>query len=228
MSFTTFSGNIRNPQVLYESSKKSKWILSEHDFYTLDEIRKIKHYLEKERIKALNRSRKIPVKNWLVINLAFETGLRVSEIARLACGDLFLTEKCPFLIVRCGKYNKSRIVKLAKAFSLKLKWYLEWKQSVGESTDPGSPLIISSNTGKAISVRALQYIFKNVLNRIGIRKQNNIHMARHTYATHLLRANNRDIVFVKEQLGHSTIEVTQVYLHVIESDAQKALDRLNK
>lgn len=129
-------------------------------------------------------------------------------------------------MVRQGKGGKDRQVKLRLGFAEQLRWLLGWKEKVGEPIEVAAPLIVSRKTRRGISTRGLQVLFKRVLNRVGIRKRNNYHMARHTYATHLLKASNRNLVLVRDQLGHSSIGVTEIYLHVIPGEDQKALAKL--
>jgi site-specific recombinase XerD len=76
-----------------------------------------------------------------------------------------------------------------------------------------------------MATRALQKIFERSANSAGI-TGHSIHHLRHTYASYLLKASNFNVVLVKEQLGHSSIKVTEVYLHVLRPDLQIALDSL--
>lgn len=202
------------------------WVISENDFYSSEEVKVILNHVKKEKEIALKRSTKTKVKEWMLINLAFGTGLRVSEMAKLKCEDLFLTENFPFVFVRQGKGGKPRQVLISKSFKDKLEWFLSWKKKFRENISETAPLLLSSISKNIFSTRGLEVLFKRVLNRVEIQKRNNIHMARHTYATALLRASGNNLLFVKEQLGHSSIAVTQAYLHVVESDARKALEKL--
>lgn len=186
------------------------------------EVSEILKYLKKQRLTE----RSDRVREWAAVAIPLQAGLRVSEVSKLCCGDLVLTEYCPAIQVRDGKGHKDRQVKISPSFRDELTWYLGWKKSVREDVGPEGPVVVSRLTGKALSRRALQDNFKRVLNKVGIKKRNNYHMARHTFATHLLKASNRNLVFVRDQLGHSSIAVTEVYLHVLPGEDQKALERL--
>lgn len=222
------AGFLRNTQLSKMESRNHTWVVSENDFYSSEEVKRILQHVEHRRRTALKRGAKIRINEWMLINLAFGTGLRVSEMAKLECSDLFLTECFPFIHVRDSKFGKSRTVKIGKKLKDKLKWFLGWKRKIGEDVSDTAPLLLSSNSKNHFSIRGLQALFKRVLARAGIEKRNNIHMTRHTYATALLAANGNGLVFVKDQLGHSSISVTETYLHVVETHAQKALELLYK
>lgn len=167
------------------------------------------------------------VREWLVASLVLQSGLRVSEVSALCFGDLFLGPRCPFLVVRQGKGGKSRRVKISRQLREGLEWLVAWRTSRGLPVSPEGPVVESPRSpGRGLSVRGLQGLFKRVVTSAGVRKRNNFHMARHTYATHLLRASRNNLVLVRDQLGHSSIEVTQVYLHLIPGEDQKALNRM--
>jgi len=102
------------------------------------------------------------------------------------------------------------------------------EQTVGESTGPGDPLILSSNTGRDMSTRALEKAFKRTAARAGLPSHYSIHCLRHTYACELYRASGYNLRLVQKQLGHTHVTTTQVYADVMEPDVQWALDRLYK
>jgi site-specific recombinase XerD len=110
----------------------------------------------------------VPVNDWLVIDLALSTGLRVSEIAGLRVGDIWADDGKASLIVRNGKGGKQRIVRFNDSFKNHLKEYLEWKRKNGSDCGPESPLIRSSNTMGKMTTRALQKAFERNANRSGI------------------------------------------------------------
>ena len=166
----------------------------------------------------------MPVNDYLVIELALATGLRVSEIANLCCGDIWVDDGRASLIVRNGKCGKQRLVRFNNDFKDHLKDYLEWKKKNNEDCSPEAPLIRSSNTKNKMTTRALQKAFERNAKRAGI-QGHSIHCLRHTYATFLLRASG-NLRLVQKQLGHSSITVTEVYADVVNCDLDKALARL--
>ncbi len=204
---------------------KFAWILDEGKFLAEREIRKLKRVVERRREEALKKGTKTPVRDWIVINLALYTGLRVMEIAGLRHGDLIIANGNSSLIVRRGKGGKPRLVRFGPDLRECLDEYLGWKENIGEPSGPEEPLILSSNTGKAMTTRGIQKVFHRNAGRAGI-KGHSIHHLRHTYASHLYKASNYNLRLVQKQLGHSSIKVTEVYADVLKPDLKKAVNRL--
>ena len=69
------------------------------------------------------------------------------------------------------------------------------------------------------SQRGVQWAVKTVAKQAGILKEVNVHMLRHSYATHLLE-DGVNILSVQKLLGHENIETTMVYLHVCHTPDQ--------
>jgi len=168
----------------------------------------------------------IAVRNHFIIDLGLATGLRVMEISQLKCGDVFLKDGVSSVLVRKGKGGKRRLVFVNGVFKKHCRKYLKWMQSVGQSIEQDSPLFPSSKTGKHMTTRAIQKIFKQCAAKAGLPSFYSIHTTRHTYACQLLKASNWNLRLVQKQLGHSRISTTQVYADVMMPDIEKALDRL--
>ena len=176
--------------------------------------------------KALLKGYRIAYRDYFVINLALSSGLRVMEIAQLNCSDIFLEDKPCFILVRKGKGNKSRLVQISQQFKIHCLQYLSWKDSIGESTEPSAPLILSSNTKDYMSTRALQNVFKKVALKANLDSHYSIHCLRHTYACMLYKASNYNLRLVQKQLGHASIKTTQVYADVMAPDTTRAVEKL--
>jgi site-specific recombinase XerD len=73
----------------------------------------------------------------------------------------------------------------------------------------------------------VQWIIKTASKAAGIQKHVTSHVLRHTYATHLLEM-GMDIMTLKEQLGHSDIRTTLVYLHIAQMGRGRAFNPLDK
>jgi len=172
------------------------------------------------------KRRKIPVRDYLIVDLALSTGLRVMEITQLDCGDVFIRDGISSLLVRNGKCSKRRLVRFGESLKNHLNEYILWKQNFGEPTGPSDPLFLSSNTGCHLTTRAIQKAFERTVVKAGLSAHYSIHCLRHTYACQLYKASSYNLRLVQKQLGHSSIHTTEVYADVMEPDIQDALRRL--
>jgi site-specific recombinase XerD len=205
---------------------RSTWVLDPGKFLSREEASRLLETVRRRAKAAMAYGNKVAVRDYFIIDLALSTGLRVMEIAQLKCGDVFLRGSICLLLVRKGKGEKKRLVRFNGSFRQHCEEYISWKQSVGEPTGVGDPLILSSNTGRHMTARALEKAFKRSAARAGLSTHYSIHCARHTYACELYRASAYNLRLVQKQLGHTYISTTQVYADVLEPDMQRALERL--
>ncbi|MFC1677765.1 tyrosine-type recombinase/integrase [Planctomycetota bacterium] len=168
----------------------------------------------------------IPYRDYFIIHLALATGLRVSEIAQLNCGDIYIDEKTSSLIVRKGKGGKKRLVRFNSEFKKHYEEYLKWKQIGNEPVGPDSPLLISSHTGGHMTPRAIEKAFKRVAAKAGLPEHYSIHSLRHTFACELYKASGYNLRLVQKQLGHSNSKTTEVYADVMNPDVTKSLEKM--
>ncbi|MBU1023518.1 tyrosine-type recombinase/integrase, partial [bacterium] len=175
---------------------------------------------------GLKNKRFALVRNWFMVELGLNTGLRVQEMASLKHFNLFLDEGRSSISF-IGKGNKKRSVWLSLAFKKKCILYLKFKSRFGFATDPDSCLL-NNLKDEEISKRALQKFFKILVKRAGLPGHYHIHNLRHTYTTFLLKASNYNYRFVQKQLGHASITTTQVYAGVVESEGRKAIEKIYK
>jgi integrase/recombinase XerC len=141
------------------------------------------------------------LRDQLVIELLYGTGMRLSELLGLKDTDINEYQK---QIKVLGKRNKERIIPVHDGLLQLLKQYLLLKtQNSSIST-----LLVTDNGLPAYPV-LIQRITKKYLLNIG---KNNPHVLRHTFATHLLNE-GADLNAIKDLLGHSSLAATQVYTH---------------
>lgn len=224
--------------------KKSEWVLDRNKFLEKDQVRDlleacksfrdafhfktddafvkndsfISDEFKGKRIDALPRS-------WFAVKLGLNTGLRVLEMAKLRCGDFNLNTESPSVFVREGKGRKQRRVRFSGNFKKDVLDYFEMKKRMGQSTQPLYKVFWTKQSG-GISTRSLQKYFKMVAEMAGLNECYSIHCLRHTYASFLYNSSNHNLRLVQLQLGHSSIQVTQVYTHLIDSKAEESFDKL--
>lgn len=202
------------------------WLLDTNKFLTEAELRRLVRIAGKEKDKALSEDRKTPVKDWFLVSVAIETGLRVQEIADLSCGDFQMQNGHSMVLVRNGKGGKRRLVHIRDKFRAKVLDFFNWKRSQRESVEPDAPVFCVNQ--RRMTKRALQNSYKRSLakTRINQAKGVGIHSLRHTYASFLLKASKFNLRLVQRQLGHESTKTTEVYAHVFDQDMEKALGRL--
>jgi len=203
------------------------WPLDEKKYLRLDEVKKLLLSCKRAKTLALKTGRTVAIRDWFMIELGLNTGLRVEEIRNLMVRDLNIQQNQASLVVRKGKGGKSRVVYINSGFKNTCRWFIGWKLSKGQETRAGDYLL-TKNNGRQLSKRALQKAFKRCVKRAGLSGYYSIHSLRHTYGTHLYMASNHNLRLVQEQLGHSSVRITEVYASLIDVDVQKAVERLYK
>lgn len=145
----------------------------------------------------------------VVLELLFSTGLRVSELCALS-KDTFLLNDSGLRLLVNGKGKKERIIQVTTPELLQLvQTYCDAFSK--EIQEQGA--ILFNRRGCPISPQPVRRIINKYLNRIGVSTHVTPHMFRHTFATSLLEA-GMDIRYIQSLLGHSSISTTQIYTHV--------------
>jgi len=165
---------------------------------------------------------------------AFRTGMRLGELLGLQWNDIdwhgkFIRVERSF---RKGKVDKpkngkSRRVDMSDQLILVLsKLYTERKKE-GLKAGKGEPVeIVFHRNGDYFSQNSIRNIWKRLIKKAGLRHMR-LHDIRHAFAS-LLLSNGESPVYVKEQLGHSSIQITvDIYGHLIPSSNRKAVNRLD-
>ncbi|PIR93859.1 integrase [Candidatus Falkowbacteria bacterium CG10_big_fil_rev_8_21_14_0_10_39_11] len=142
-------------------------------------------------------------KHKLMIEIAYSSGLRVSEVVNLKVADLDLDELT--VLVRQAKGNKDRLTVLSEKLVPRLRNFLFDRD--------GQYYVFESNRGGKLSIESLQKTFQRCLQKSQIAKPATFHSLRHSFATHLLE-NGVDIRYVQKLLGHQNIRTTQLYTQV--------------
>ncbi len=143
----------------------------------------------------------------LVLELLYGTGIRLSELLGLRWEDVNLHEA---KILVLGKRNKQRWIPLHQNLIELIKHY---KVSI-ETQIPDLLVnsLILTDKGKSAYPVLIERIVKKYLSLVTTEKKKSPHVLRHTFATHLLNA-GAEINSIKELLGHSSLAATQVYTH---------------
>ncbi|MFO8034585.1 MAG: site-specific integrase [Candidatus Bipolaricaulota bacterium] len=199
--------------------------LTQEDFMSMAQVRQLKTVARRGATEARKRGKTGPVRDWMIMHIALDAGLRVSEITALRTGDLLLEPGHGAIIVRNGKGGRERGVDIGRALQDHLQEYMKWKVTIGERTDPDAYLFPSPQGGQ-LTRQAVYLMFKRLACQAGLPERFSIHSCRHTYASMLYRSSRFNLRLVQKQLGHASIRTTQVYADVLSQDAWEAVNSL--
>jgi len=199
--------------------------ITHEDFLTPKQALALKSYCRDRANEADSAGKKRPVRDWAILHVALDAGLRVSEICDLQIRDVILGCDHASLIVRDGKGGKKRGVRMGSALRQHLLEFIEWKEKADESVSGRAPLFVSSRQGP-LTRTAVYRIFRKYADAVDIPKRFSIHSCRHTYASLLYRASDFNLRLVQKQLGHRSIQTTQIYADVLNEDAVLAVENL--
>jgi len=165
------------------------------------------------------------VVRYILIDLALYSGLRVSEIAALKIGDLYLNVKEPYIMVWRAKGDKKRAVYIDTGLVKHLKHFIQFKQkTLRESIDESSPLFPSRN-GNHCKPITLMKSYKRAIEEANLPDRYSIHGARHTYATFLLH-DTKNLRYVQRQLGHQNISMTALYSDILPEENSQLANKI--
>lgn len=142
-----------------------------------------------------------------VIELLFATGIRISELCSLKANDVNLFDKT---ILIYGKGSKERMVQIGNEEVAHI--LNEYKNNFLPEIQLSNHFFVNQN-GSILSDQSVRRMINKYTSLASIELHITPHMFRHTFATSLLEA-DVDIRYIQEMLGHSSINVTEIYTHV--------------
>jgi integrase/recombinase XerD len=158
-----------------------------------------------------------------ILALAYGCGLRASELVAVNVVDLRLREK--LLIVPKGKGNKRRVVPMSRGVveAVSGYFYQERNQLMNFKSDQSacaersrSAFMLHSRGGRMRVYtwnKHLRELVERTEDQTLIQKKPTLHHLRHSIATHLLER-GMDLEQVRNFLGHSELETTEIYTHI--------------
>lgn len=143
-------------------------------------------------------------RNYAIIQLLLQTGIRVGEIVNLEIRDLTLYDRSGEVRVVNAKGGKERTIPLNNYARKALRNYLEEKK-----LDERRAVFLSKQN-KKMTVRAVQKVISSLADKIGIENMSP-HTFRHTFAINYLRSNPECLVELSALLGHESLDTTSIY-----------------
>ena len=151
-----------------------------------------------------------------VVELLFATGMRISELCTLKNGDVDLETG---IVLIYGKGNKERIIQIGneEVIGVLKKYRSDFRNEIGSCG-----YFFVNQSGRVLSDQAVRRMINKYAALAAIELHITPHMFRHTFATALLEA-DVDIRYIQEMLGHSSINITEIYTHVTTSKQRDIL-----
>ncbi len=146
------------------------------------------------------------VRNKLIVEMLYVTGMRRAELIHLKVGDLYLEE---LRIKVLGKRNKERLIPVSKVFAETLAGYLDIRR---KQFPDGHETLFLTDKGSPVYPEMVYRVVRKYLQLVTTLESKSPHILRHSFATHMLNK-GADINAIKELLGHANLSATQIYTH---------------
>jgi integrase/recombinase XerD len=156
-----------------------------------------------------------------MLSLTYSSGLRASEVVRLALGDIDTRRG---VVAAFGKGSKQRLVPTGEVALAHLQEYLTARADPKRRRQSSSAFVFPSPRGRALTRQAFWKIVRRHASRAGIGHRVHPHQLRHSFATHIL-AGGADLRSVQTLLGHSDVATTEIYTHVSGDHVKRAHGR---
>jgi integrase/recombinase XerC len=153
---------------------------------------------------GLNETQAIALRDKLIIELLYATGIRLSELIGLKMKSINWSNQT---IKVLGKRNKERIIPLHQQLINDLIRYKDLRLELGNSE-----FLMMTDSGNKLYPKFVYRKVNYYLSQVTSLAKKSPHVIRHTFATHMLN-NGADLNTIKEFLGHSNLSATEVYTH---------------
>ncbi|HHL57761.1 MAG: integrase [Bacteroidetes bacterium] len=190
----------------------------------LKKAEKLPEYIEEKQLSdyldtTVSKDNFEQVRNRLIIDLLYATGLREAELISLKNNSVDFANK---MLKVLGKRNKERIIPLSNKMVEDIRAYIMLKEKTLDHTNNTEWLIVTNKGKKAYP----KLIYRTVHNELSgyTSSKKSPHVLRHTFATHMLN-NGADLNSIKELLGHSNLSATQIYTHTTIEQLKKIYNK---
>ena len=167
--------------------------------------------------KSVDRTRKLGIRDYAIIQLFVQCGLRLKELSDIQLADIKITERLGILRIPRGKGGKPREIPLNRTAREAIMEFLAARPRMA-----GVRHLFFSQKRKPLAPRSIQDLVKKYLKKAGV-GDFSCHSLRHLFATNLYNK-HKDIVLVKEALGHKRLGTTLRYSHKTQKEIQQALE----
>lgn len=219
ISISTLNNYLRNIKAFASYLDDEEILINNiHKCKFLKQKRKPKEQLTDEEykrlIRCLDKSKYHEFRDYVIINLIFDTGMRLSETLHLTINDISLSQKTILIPADISKNKKDRAVFFSSQMASLLQRWLKYKDVFTE-TDIIFP---TQRTCTYLSDSNFERNFRIYLKRAKINKNITPHSLRNNFGRRFL-LNGGSIFILSKILGHSSVKVTeQHYLDLLNED----------
>ncbi len=186
--------------------------------------RRLPSIIDNDEIKmmfnVIDTTKPLGERNYLIIDLLYSCGLRVSELCNLKINDIDFYGKS--IIVKSGKGSKDRYLVLHDKLIDELKNYISGARNrlLSNTKEEDNRTLLINYKGTSLTPRGVRKILNAIMDKTGETYKITPHMLRHSCATVLLNG-GMDLRSVQEILGHSMLSTTQIYTDVAIDDIKE-------
>ena len=160
-------------------------------------------------------------RNYTLVQLMLQTGLRVSEVAALRRGDVVVRDRAGIVRIRHGKGLKEREVPLNATARRALRQLFEQ-----DPTAPSEAPVFRSGRQTSMPVRSIQNVIAALVRRAGLTGSAiSAHRLRHTFALAWLRQHPGHLVELAQLLGHESLDTTATYTRASAEDLARGVEQ---
>ncbi|MEM2111790.1 MAG: tyrosine-type recombinase/integrase [Candidatus Bathyarchaeia archaeon] len=154
-------------------------------------------------------------RDYAIIQLLLQTGMKLSELTRLKIDDLDLADSGGFVRIRGGRGKEDRMLPLNNKACLALKAYLLQRE------DSGNPTLFLNKFGQALGDRGVQKMIRKHIERARLENAS-VHTLRHTFGIHQA-VKGTSLETLKEVMGHKDGRSTSLYLSMAKESVRKEI-----
>lgn len=176
---------------------------------------------KEEFFRSINLRYANNVRNYAMIRLWSECGLRVQESCGLKLTDIDWEEGKIFVH---GKGDKDRYVWMNQEAKEAVWLWIERRREEGY---PESEYLFVTRTGKRVDRKNMWRYVNRHRKKAGINKEISPHKFRHTFATQHYHQ-FKDILCLRDILGHSNSSTTDIYAHICDEDRKKSMQTFGR
>ncbi len=174
-----------------------------------------RNYLSQEaNTKLLQLAAGTP-RDYAILQVFLQTGIRVSELATLTVDDVDLERG---LVRVTGKGMADRDIPLNKKATAALRLWRAARPATEHR------VLFTNRFGEPMGVRGIQKLVERYRHGAGIEKRITPHSLRHTFATHKARQ-GVNAFQLRDYMGHATVATTQLYVHLGQEEARKVMEQ---